>query len=175
MSNLDNTPEKKQCCGKCTGNKNSDGKDSHNGHVERRTFIKVVLGGVGLLWAGLTTFPIFRYLTSGVVEDASANVSSVLVGKVDSIAVNSGKNFQFGSKPALLIRDPQGEFKAYDATCTHLGCTVQYQTGENKIFCACHGGQYDAETGKNIAGPPPKPLNTFKVHVENGNVVVSKA
>ena len=163
--NHEQDTSKKQCCGAC---------HKPESELQRRTFIKVLLGGIGLLWAGLTTFPIFRYLASGATEDTASKVTSVTVCKVSELPANSGKNFQFGSKPALLIHEKNGEFKAFDATCSHLGCTVQYQPGENKIFCACHGGQYDAETGQNIAGPPPKPLLPFKVHVQNGDVIVSK-
>jgi cytochrome b6-f complex iron-sulfur subunit len=52
---------------------------------------------------------------------------------------------------------------------------VQYLQDKKSIYCACHGGQYDAETGKNIAGPPPKPLAPLKAEVVDGKIIVSRA
>jgi nitrite reductase/ring-hydroxylating ferredoxin subunit len=51
---------------------------------------------------------------------------------------------------------------------------VQYQPESNRLFCACHDGVYDVKTGQAVSGPPPKPLKTFKVTVENDAVIISK-
>ena len=61
------------------------------------------------------------------------------------------------------------------AVCTHLGCTVQYEPQADRIHCACHGGVYNAYTGANVSGPPPKPLKLFKVAVSDIGVKVSRA
>jgi len=45
----------------------------------------------------------------------------------------------------------------------------------NRIHCSCHGGVYDPHTGKNVSGPPPKPLKAYKVNVGTTNIVVSRA
>jgi cytochrome b6-f complex iron-sulfur subunit len=52
---------------------------------------------------------------------------------------------------------------------------VAYQPEQKRIFCACHGGVYDANSGKNISGPPPEPLDVYKVLVEKDGVFVEKA
>ena len=63
---------------------------------------------------------------------------------------------------------------ALTAVCTHLGCTVQYEPQMDRIHCACHGGVYNAYTGANVSGPPPKPLKLFKVAVNDTGVEVSR-
>lgn len=63
--------------------------------------------------------------------------------------------------------------KAFSAVCTHLECTVQYRPDMERIWCACHNGIYDLN-GRNVAGPPPRPLDVFKVAVQGDDVVVSK-
>lgn len=68
----------------------------------------------------------------------------------------------------ILIRSPDGSLKAFSAICTHAGCTVGYENGT--IICPCHGGEYNAETGEVIAGPPPAPLEPKKV-VESGGQI----
>ncbi len=86
---------------------------------------------------------------------------------------NGALIFKFGSKPGLLIQTPSGEYRAFGATCTHLDCTVQYREDERLIWCACHNGRYDL-AGKNISGPPPRPLESFAVNVRGGEIVVSR-
>jgi cytochrome b6-f complex iron-sulfur subunit len=51
---------------------------------------------------------------------------------------------------------------------------VQFQPEHDIIHCACHGGKYDAQTGKNVSGPPPKPLKKYVVKVEGADIVVSR-
>jgi len=87
---------------------------------------------------------------------------------------NTGKIFRFGSQPGLLVRNEQGEYKAFSATCTHLNCTVQYKEDTKQIWCACHNGLYDL-SGHNVSGPPPKPLEEYAVNVADGEIVVSRS
>ena len=37
-----------------------------------------------------------------------------------------------------------------------------------------HDGRYDLE-GRNVSGPPPKPLEPYVVHVEGDDIIVEKA
>ncbi len=143
--------------------------------VGRKQFLKMVLGVFSLSWAGMALYPVYRYLSSGNSDATSAesNVSSVTVCKVAELPVNTGKNFQFGSSPAIVIHAQDGSFHAFKAVCTHLGCTVQYRSDKSLIWCACHGGCYNPDTGKNVSGPPPKPLPALVVKVENDSIVVS--
>src|ERR1039458_5417045 len=83
--------------------------------------------------------------------------------------------FKFGAAPAMLIHHADGRWVALTAVCTHLGCTVQYEPQADRIHCACHGGVYNAYTGANVSGPPPKPLKLFKVAVNEAGVDVSRA
>jgi thiosulfate dehydrogenase [quinone] large subunit len=70
--------------------------------------------------------------------------------------------------PDILIRDSEGDLKAFSAVCTHAGCTVAYEGGI--IVCPCHGGEYSAETGEVIAGPPPSPLAPKQVLESGGQI-----
>jgi thiosulfate dehydrogenase (quinone) large subunit len=70
--------------------------------------------------------------------------------------------------PDILIRESDGSLKAFSAVCTHAGCTVGYEGGV--IVCPCHGGEYSAETGEVIAGPPPSGLAPKKVLEAGGQI-----
>jgi cytochrome b6-f complex iron-sulfur subunit len=145
--------------------------------LNRSEFLKIILGFTSVLWVALASFPIFRYLYSGTTksEDEGSEVGTVSLGMLKDFAIDSSKNFKFGSRPAIIVRTKDGSFHAYDAVCTHLGCTVQYSGEKSRIWCACHGGQFDPVDGKNLAGPPPKPLKPFKVELISGEIIVSRA
>jgi thiosulfate dehydrogenase [quinone] large subunit len=70
--------------------------------------------------------------------------------------------------PDILIRSSDGSLKAFSAVCTHAGCTVGYEEGT--IVCPCHGGEYSAETGEVIAGPPPTGLEPRRVLESGGDI-----
>lgn len=164
-------------CDDCLGS--SPGNCSpfeEEGKVDRAQFVRTALCGVAILWGGMTLFPIYLYLNPKPGgEEAKTKVTSLEVCKLKEIPKGSGRNFRFGSTPALLIHTQDGEVHAFKAICSHLGCTVQYRGDKDAIWCACHGGAYDAHTGRNIAGPPPKPLAALKVDVVDGTVIVSQA
>ncbi len=65
------------------------------------------------------------------------------------------------------------EFSVFSPKCPHLGCMVQWNDNVRQFFCPCHAGVFDAE-GKNIAGPPPRPLDRFETKVENERLYVGR-
>ena len=137
----------------------------------RRHFLEIFLG-TGII-ASLISFlyPVVRYLIPPPRSDLGS--STVLAAKVGEVAVNSGRIFRFGDKPALLILTSNDKYLAFTAVCTHLGCTVQYRPDLHEIWCPCHNGKYDLH-GRNISGPPPRPLTEFVVNVRGEDIYVSR-
>ena len=73
-----------------------------------------------------------------------------------------------------VVRNAEGLFVIY-ARCTHLGCTPDWKSGENKFKCPCHGSGYDTE-GVNFEGPAPRPLDRAKVELDaEGQIVVDSS
>lgn len=143
--------------------------------ITRRGFVKVAVGGVGLAYAAAIGYPIYRYLDSPVEKaQALAAVKEISLPDADKLPKGSAMVFKFGVRPALLIHHADDTWVALDAVCTHMGCTVAYNAAEGKIACACHGGRYDAKTGENISGPPPKPLTKHEVVVAVGSVTIKR-
>lgn len=137
----------------------------------RRTFLHILLGA-GLLGSLASFFyPVLKYLVPPPATDLGAD--AVVAGKVDELKLNSGKIFRFGSQPGIIVRNAQGEYNALSATCTHLACIVQYRPDLRRIWCACHNGIYDL-AGRNISGPPPRPLEAYDVHVRGDELHVSR-
>ena len=137
----------------------------------RRRFLGAVLGG-GLLASFISFFyPVLRYLVPPAVTDMGGD--SVVAGRVGDLKPNSSKIFRFGARPGLLVMTSDGQYKAMSATCTHLSCTVQYRSELRQVWCACHNGLYDL-AGRNVSGPPPRPLEGYQVHVRGDEIIVSR-
>ncbi len=137
--------------------------------TNRRRFLNFLIGGSLLGWISSVIYPIFSFLIPPKIPEA--NVNSVNAGPAAEFPANSGKIIQFGRKPVLLIKDEVGEFHAFDGTCTHLDCIVQYRDDTKQIWCACHNGIYDI-SGGTVSGPPPRPLQKFTVNIVNDEIVI---
>jgi cytochrome b6-f complex iron-sulfur subunit len=66
-------------------------------------------------------------------------------------------------------------FYVLSTVCTHLGCTPNFLSAENKFKCPCHGSGYRI-TGVNFEGPAPRPLERFRVSLaDDGQILVDKS
>jgi cytochrome b6-f complex iron-sulfur subunit len=137
----------------------------------RRDFLKYLLGGSLIAWLASVLYPVLAYLKPP--KQPEVEISSVKAGKLSEIEKESGRIIKFGTKPVILIRTATGDLRAFSATCTHLDCTVQFKKDAGIIWCACHNGQYDLN-GRNIGGPPPRPLDEYRVIVQADEVLISK-
>ena len=158
-------------------NRSSDSAESEDVRSPvRRAFVKAGFGFVGACYAGAIGYPIYRYLATPAVRAAEmGSITELSFPETDMPPMGSALRFMFGTRPALLIHHADGSVVCFDAVCTHLGCTVEFQPDQNRIHCACHGGTYDMHSGKNVSGPPPKPLRQFNVEVADGQIIVSRA
>jgi cytochrome b6-f complex iron-sulfur subunit len=141
----------------------------------RRAFLGVA-AAAGLVYTGAIGYPIYRYLASPAeMAESESAVREVTLDKAQDLPLASALMFKFGASPAMLIHGADGSWVAFSAVCTHLGCTVRFEPEQNRIHCTCHGGVYDPHTGKNVSGPPPRPLRAYAVNVGATSVTVSRA
>lgn len=144
----------------------------------RRKFLNWILGtSVGALFVSVV-YPIFRYMSPPDVPEAATD--QVEAGNVNDLELldRGFKIIRFGADPVILIRVSDTDFRAFAGTCTHLDCIVEYHKDQQRIWCNCHNGEYNL-AGKNVKGPPPRPLEAFEVDlVDKGQgpstIVVSK-
>ncbi len=96
------------------------------------------------------------------------------IGRATQVPVGQAGRFTdpASGAPAYVVHASGNTFVAFSAVCTHAGCTVQFDSGSQQFVCPCHGGVYDAHTGRVLAGPPPSPLPNISVHVVNGEIRV---
>lgn len=139
---------------------------SETSPAARRGFLKLVLAGMAGT-VGMLLYPVARFLQP-LKKGGGGALEVVAPYRADELKLGAdGKwpaPFNFGGRPCLLIKNKAGEVKAFDAVCTHVDCTVQFRPDKQDIFCNCHNGTYDLD-GRNVAGPPPRPLTTLNVEL----------
>ncbi len=138
--------------------------------VTRRSANWLLGGGVAGSLASFV-YPVMRFLNPPATPEAPVN--EVVVANAQQMLPNSGRVVKFGSKPVLLIRVGEAEWRAFGATCTHLNCTVQYRPESQQIWCACHNGFYDLN-GRVVSGPPPRPLDEYAVRTRGQEIVIAR-
>ena len=74
----------------------------------------------------------------------------------------------------VYVKVTGDDILALSATCAHLGCNVNYDEKTGGFKCPCHSGIYDA-MGKNISGPPPRPLDRLDAKMEDGKLKINTA
>lgn len=81
-------------------------------------------------------------------------------------------NFRYPTEndTAILIRARDGNYYAYGQKCTHLSCPVYYAKEADRLECPCHEGGFDVRDGRNLYGPPPRPLDKIEIETKNGEV-----
>ena len=94
------------------------------------------------------------------------------IGSVSALPLGSATMFAYPTRhdPCLLIRTRDGNLLAYSQKCTHLSCAVVPKLDEGILHCPCHEGIFDLATGRNIAGPPPRPLPAIVLDVVGDDI-----
>ncbi len=103
---------------------------------------------------------------TGAAAAPQAPAGMTFLGNVKGLLANSAGQYTdpTSGDPALLVHLPDGRFVAYDAGCTHAGCTVEYDPTQHQLACPCCGAVFDPAHGAQVlAGPAPQPLAALEV------------
>lgn len=126
--------------------------------VERRSFLGRISAIVSASFFAQFILPIWRYVFPGMSrEPDKVEFSKDMLTQLNALEPGRCLRFQWGGVPGLALRAQDGELRVFKGVCTHADCNVAWRSETNDFFCACHEGRYD-EFGKNIEGPPPRPL-----------------
>ncbi len=128
----------------------------------RRRFINWLLGTSGGALFAAVFYPVLSFVVPPDVPEATTNQVEAGPTNDPELLDRGFKIVRFGAEPVLLVRVADGDYRAFAGVCTHLDCIVEYQSENKRIWCNCHNGEYDLQ-GRQVAGPPPHPLEQFKV------------
>ena len=148
----------------------------------RRSWLLHTLQAGVTVTLGAIFYPVVRFLWPRPAT-SSGGLQVVAPYRVNQLKADAAGHwpapFEFGGKPCLLIRTSEGDIRAFNAVCTHVECTAEFSPEKSAIICNCHNGTYDLH-GRNVSGPPPRPLEAYKVTLGAGNpgeeeIIVSRA
>ena len=110
--------------------------------------------------------------TPGASPTAAGSPAGTKIGSVADLQSQGSLPFNDPSTgdPGLVVQ-AKGKVVAFDAVCTHAGCTVSYDPSQKLFLCPCHGAEFDpANNAAVVAGPAPTPLPAIKVTVSGGEI-----
>lgn len=97
----------------------------------------------------------------------------VTVSRVSDFRPAVARAFEVEGRP-IAIAHVDGKWYAFDDTCTHASCSLaEGEVEDTSIICPCHDGEFDMATGEVLGGPPPRPIQTYDVRVDDGEVKVA--
>lgn len=154
--------------------------------VSRRQFLTYTLTGVGGFMAAGMLMPMARFALDPALK-AGGEQDMVPVAQVSEITAEPKRyDFKFEQVDAWYtsevtssawIYEKNGELVALSPKCTHLGCTVDWNSDSanpNRFFCPCHFGLFEMD-GTNVPGTPPtEPLHVYELEVQDGTIYLGK-
>jgi len=138
-------------------------------NVTRRDFLNLLKGTGAVIGVGAVAVPVVSYFYPPKLEEMPSE--PVLVCAEDELPVGESKTVKFGRYPAIVIRLESG-LKAYSAVCTHFACIVKWNPETARTECPCHDGDFSADDGSVISGPPPAPLTMLEIEIVDGQIYV---
>ncbi len=140
-------------------------------NINRRTFFSSLgvawLAFSGAMSAALTAMT--RFMFPNVLFEPPMTFKAGFPSDY-AMGVDERYKEKFG---VWMVRDEEGIY-ALSTTCTHLGCTPNWLSGENKFKCPCHGSGF-YPSGINFEGPAPRPLERHKIALaDDGQIIVDK-
>ncbi len=148
--------------------------------ISRRRALTFIVAGGGTAAAAIIAVAVFgRNYLAGNTSPANTPVVNTtgtssnrqggqVLARSSDIPLNSAKTFPISgnSNPGVLIHLPDGRFVAFDSTCTHAGCAVNYSSQDKLLECPCHQAAFDpAKNAAVVQGPANTPLAAIKITV----------
>ena len=136
--------------------------------ISRRRLIGYAWIGAAVIVVGELIFGTLAFLWPRRKGPKAETV--FVAGKVSDFKVD--ELIPFRKEKAFILRT-EGGFLAISAICTHLRCIVNWNEVLKKFECPCHGAKFN-QNGEVLEGPPPRPLDLYKLQILAGNLVIDR-
>jgi nitrite reductase/ring-hydroxylating ferredoxin subunit len=128
--------------------------------VSRRGMLRWTVMASGALFAATASIVGLGYL-----QKSNTSAARKAIVRATDVPVGGVHYFQYPTSDdhAILLHLNDGSFAAYSGKCTHLSCSVYYQEHRDELFCPCHEGVFNPQTGEATAGPPQRALPKIEI------------
>ncbi|MBM4339024.1 MAG: ubiquinol-cytochrome c reductase iron-sulfur subunit [Deltaproteobacteria bacterium] len=140
--------------------------DSDKKSFSRRRLIVYAWMGAAAVVAGELIVGTFAFLWPRKTQGKSEKI--FIAGKVKDFKVGEVVYFR---KEKTIIKKMEEGFLAFSAVCPHLNCVVNWNEVLKTFECPCHGAKFNPN-GEVLEGPPPRPLDLYKLQVVDEKLVV---
>ncbi len=149
--------------------------------ASRRGFLRLAIGMVSAILGLLLGIPFVAALIAPTYRKTQSPYARV--GEVGPLPQEQpvSLRFQFQSTDAFLketetheawvIKHSDSDLTVFSPICTHLGCHYDWVASRQEFVCPCHNSFFSI-TGKVLAGPSPRPLDTLPYRIESGVLYV---
>ncbi len=145
----------------------------------RRSFLGAMLALSAAAVSALLALPLIRFSTFPLRQSAAesdwteigpiAEFSSITAPVAKTITLERRDAWQKSvSQTAVYVLPAKaGQFRVLSPICPHLGCSVRWESAQDKFVCPCHSGSFTSD-GERISGPPPRSMDALESKVEGG-------
>ncbi len=102
-------------------------------------------------------------------KKAKPKLTGTVLGATSEIPVGGGAIY--AAAKVVVTQPASGQYKAFSAVCTHVGCIVNKVTN-GTIDCPCHGSEFKITNGAVVTGPAPSPLPARQIKIVDGHVIL---
>jgi menaquinol-cytochrome c reductase iron-sulfur subunit len=151
--------------------------------MERRHFIKGILGLGSAFIGTLLSVPLFRFFMFPVTHettgkgwsdlgglDGYSNLSSPVKKTIQVEQVDGWRKI-ISEKAVYVLRSPDGHLKVLSPVCPHLGCMISWDEKKTQFLSPCHGGVFTKD-GTLVSGPPRRAMDELPSKSEGGKLWV---
>jgi len=148
--------------------------------VSRRDFMKSTTLLIGGFMGAALAAPSIAFLISPVLAKKQDD-AWVDLGPLDGYPLGQPTLFEFTrtqvngwertgmSYGVFVVGTDDANARVISNICTHLACRVNWHAEVQHFVSPCHDGHFD-RLGRNISGPPPRPLDEFTARIEGGSL-----
>jgi Rieske Fe-S protein len=144
---------------------------------DRRRFLQAVIRASTAVIGLVTVIPGVGMLLAPIIGGGAKQRKKILFAQPSDAEsasyVAARLEGQEETAPGIFVRKAEGRVQVVSAKCPHAGCAVSWKSDKNEFFCPCHAGRFD-DTGKVLAGPPPRALDRLATQTVNGELYVEE-
>ncbi len=143
-------------------NETSQSPDAERPDDGRRRFCQAAIGGMAVVATGAVAYPVVSFLRLPKSQRQQEAMEIALSDLPDGSALwgdHMGRQ--------IVVINVDGDVRAFDGSCPHLGCIVQWEVASQTFLCPCHGAIF-SDQGEPTGGPVNAPLKPVDFVVTDG-------